>query len=117
MLVPDPGFFSIPDPECNNKKDKEKKIVIYLSCSHKFYKIINYFIFEQVQRKMGSHRQKVFYQNGYYALKNMGLGSGVWDPGSDMREKTDPGSGNRGKKTPDQDTHSATLADRKKLFY
>jgi hypothetical protein len=46
--VADPGCLSwIPDPKTAAKDRGEKKI-----CSHKYYKIVNYFIFEQVKKKL-----------------------------------------------------------------
>jgi hypothetical protein len=45
--VADPGcLFRIPDPKTATKDRGEKKFVVIPFCSHKFYKIENYFIFE-----------------------------------------------------------------------
>jgi hypothetical protein len=59
-VSPGSWFFLHPGSRMQQQKREGKKdcYLPYLFCSHKFYKIINYFIFEQVQKKMGSHRQK-----------------------------------------------------------
>jgi hypothetical protein len=48
--VADPGFLSIPDPGSNNsnKRGGGKILLSYRFFSHKYHKIINNFIFEQV---------------------------------------------------------------------
>ncbi len=54
--VPDPDFFPshIPYPYCQildpTSKKEEEKLVVLPFCSHKYHKIENYFIFEQVQK-------------------------------------------------------------------
>jgi hypothetical protein len=35
-----------------NKRRGEKFVVLHFFCSHKYYKIENYFIFEQVKKKI-----------------------------------------------------------------
>jgi hypothetical protein len=49
--IPD-DFFSILNPgSSNNKKENFLLDFLPIFCSHKFHKIVNYIIFEQVQRK------------------------------------------------------------------
>ncbi len=52
--IPDPGS-RIPDPKTATKERGEKKnLMSYLFvCSHKFHKIVNYFIFEMLKKKFG----------------------------------------------------------------
>jgi hypothetical protein len=44
--IPDPDFYPsrIPDPKTATKERGEKKLFISF-CSHKFHKMVNYFIF------------------------------------------------------------------------
>jgi hypothetical protein len=60
-------------------------------CSHKFNKIDYYFVSEMLKKKIWTKFQRIFEvftpKNCHQALKNMGLGSGIWkkpipDPGS-----------------------------------
>ncbi len=116
MFIPDPGsrFLSIPDPGSKNSNKKEgwKKISCHtFFCSHKFHKIEHYLIFEILKEKnLGqfSKNSRTFYSNNcHYALKNMGLGSGIRDSGSgkNLFWIPDPGV----KKAPDPGSGSATL--------
>jgi hypothetical protein len=62
--IPDPDFYPsrilifthpgsrIPDPKTATKEMGEKNQLSYLFCSHKFNKIINYFIFEMLKKKI-----------------------------------------------------------------
>jgi hypothetical protein len=79
--IPDPGYLIpdprslIPDPRSNNSNKRRRGRIVVLP----FFvatNFTNYFIFEQLQKK-------VYPKN---CLKNMGWGSGIWirspDPGS-----------------------------------
>jgi hypothetical protein len=50
--IPDPDFypFRIPDQTTAPKEKGEKFILPYHFCSHKYHKIVNNFIFEQVKK-------------------------------------------------------------------
>jgi hypothetical protein len=77
----------IPDPKTATKERGEKKICCHnFLCSHKNHKIANYFSFEVLKKKklaQFSKNYRTFYpKNCQHALKNMGLGSGIGDPGS-----------------------------------
>ncbi len=50
LLIPDPGS-RIPDPKTGTKESGETKLLSYLFCSHRFHKIVNYFIFEMLKKK------------------------------------------------------------------
>jgi hypothetical protein len=53
MFIPDPDFYpSRILTTATTTKEKGKKLVPYLFCSHKYHKIENYFIFELVMKKV-----------------------------------------------------------------
>jgi hypothetical protein len=110
--IPDPDFYPsrIPDPGSRIQKQQQKREVKKISChtflcSHKFHKIVNYFSFEVLKKKIWtkfSKNYRTFYQkNCQKALKNMVLGSGIRDPRSGIRKKPIPDPGFRGQKAPD----------------
>jgi hypothetical protein len=77
LSIPDSGycFLSIPDPESNNSNKKGEEQ------SHKYPKIENYFIFEQVMKRNLSQLIKNcsnFTQKIVTKLSKIW----VWDPGS-----------------------------------
>jgi hypothetical protein len=83
-LVSDPGS----QIQKQQQKRGVKKICCYnFLCSHKFHKIENYFSFEVLKKKIWANFQKIC----HYAIKNMGLGSGI-------RKKPIPDPGSRGQK-------------------
>ncbi len=105
--VADPGCLSrIPDPKTAKTERGEQK----------FTKLnIIYFIFEMLKKKnleKFSKNYLCFYQkkNVHYALKCMGLGSGIRDPGSEIRDPRsgirDPGSEIRDPRSGIRDTGS-----------
>jgi hypothetical protein len=76
-------------------------LLSYLFFRHKYHKIVNYFDFELVKKKIWANLQRITElstENCHYALKNMGLGSGT-------RKNPIPNPGSRGQKG----TRSATL--------
>jgi hypothetical protein len=64
----------------------KKKICCTFFYSHNYLKIENYFTFDLVKQKIWSNLQRVIelftHKIVSEALKNMGLGSGIRDPGS-----------------------------------
>jgi hypothetical protein len=57
MFIPDPDFYPsrIPDlgSKNSNKKERWKKISCHtFLCSHKFHKIVNYYSFEVLKKKI-----------------------------------------------------------------
>jgi hypothetical protein len=89
MFIPDPGSWfypsRIPDPKTATKERGEKNFLVKPLCSHKFHKIVNYFSFEVVKKKIWANFQRnieLFTKKIVKALKNMVLGSGIRDPGS-----------------------------------
>jgi hypothetical protein len=76
---------SIPDPKPATQEKGEKKSKIccptFFFCSHKYHKIKNYFIFEQVKKKLWANLQRIielFNQKIVIKLSKIW----VWDPGS-----------------------------------
>jgi hypothetical protein len=127
--VADPGCLSriliFTHPGSRIQKQQQKREVKKISChtflcSHKFHKIVNYFSVEVLKKKnLGefSKNYRTFYQkNCQKALKNMVLGSGIRDPGSEIRdpEKTYSGSriqGSKRHRIPDPDPqHCLTVS-------
>jgi hypothetical protein len=89
----------IPDPETSTKERGEKNLLSYLFLSHKFPKIVNYFIFEMLKKKIWP----IFKEFYNFLPKNLSLSSknymfGIRDPRSGIR---DPGSEIRNKPFPD----------------
>ncbi len=113
MFIPDPGswFLPIPDPgsKNSNKIERWKKI----SC-HTFFVVTNFtklnimLFLKCLRQNLGQFSKNCwsFYpKNFQYALKYVGLGSGIRDPGSGKKPIPDPGV----KKAPDPGSGSATL--------
>ncbi len=77
--IPDPDFilprFKISNPGSRIQQEQQnwrgKKFLSYLFCCHKFYRIKNYFIFDQVQKEIVSK---------------------LWIPDSGVKKTPDPGS-------------------------
>ena len=68
MFIPDPDFYPsrIPDPKTRTKKKVWHQICGYKKiwchtffCSHKFYKIVNYFIFEVLKKTIWPSFQRI----------------------------------------------------------
>jgi hypothetical protein len=107
MFIPDPGswFLPIPDPDIGSQIQKQlqkrgvDKIFCYIIfCNHKFYKMLNYFIFELLKKKVWAKFQRIvelFTQKVVTKLSKIW----VWDPGSGINlfRIPDPGV----KKAPD----------------
>jgi len=68
----------------------------------KYNKIVNYFIFEVLQKKIFANFHKIIElftkKICQKALQNMVLGSGIRDPRSGIRKKPIPDPGSRGQK-------------------
>jgi hypothetical protein len=118
--VVDPGYlsriliFTHPGSRISNPgsktatKDRGEKISCHnFLCSHKFYKIANYFSFEELKKKIWASFQRIielFPLNIVSKLSKIW----VWDPGSgkNLFRIPDPGV----KKAPDPGSGSATLS-------
>jgi hypothetical protein len=63
MFIPDPDFypFRISDPGSkDSNKERNEKISCYtFFCCHKFHKIVNYFIFEMLKKKIWAIFQRI----------------------------------------------------------
>ena len=105
MIFPHPGSW-ISDPgswiqKQQQKRGVKKNLLSYLFFSYKFYNIVNYYIFEMLDKKMWLNFQRSterLPKKLSQSFKNMGLGSGIRnkpipdpDPGS-MGQK---GTGSR----------------------
>jgi hypothetical protein len=112
LPIPDPGS-RIPDPKTATKERGEKKLDVKLFyVATKFNKIVNYFSFEVLKKKIWANFHRIielFTKNCQKALQNMVLGSGIRYPGSGIRKKPIPDPGSRGQKAPDPGSGSATL--------
>jgi hypothetical protein len=103
MFIPDPDFYpsriSDPGSKNSNKSEGWKKIVVIpFFCSHKFHKIVNYFIFEMLKKKICANFQRIlelFTQK--LSLSSQKYGFGIRDPDRDP-EKTYSGSRIQGSK-------------------
>jgi hypothetical protein len=112
LIFTHPGS-RISDPKTVPKERDEKKFSYQtFFCSYKFHKIEYYVIFEMLKmlkKKICVNFQRIF----QYALKYMGMGSGIRDPRSGIRKKTYSGSriqGSNRHRIPDPD--SQNTADR-----
>ncbi len=102
MFIPDPDFYpsriSDPGSKNSNKRERWKKISCHtFLCSHKFHKIVNYFGFEVLKKKIWANFHRIielFTKKIIKKLLNMVLGSGIRDP-----EKTYSGSRIQGSKS------------------
>jgi hypothetical protein len=91
--IPDPGS-RISDPGSRIQKQQQKREVKKISChtflcSHKFHKIVNYFSFEGLKKKIWANFQRIMELFTKKIVKKL-LKIWSWDPGSGIR---DPGSG------------------------
>ncbi len=84
-IVADPGCLSrIPELGSRIQKQEQKRGVnkilsLYLFCGHKFHKIVNYFIFEMLEKKIWANFQRIidlFTQKIVTKLSKIW----VWDP-------------------------------------
>jgi hypothetical protein len=78
-----------------SKEMGEKKLLSYLSCSHKFHKIENYNIFEMLKKKFGPVFQKLSLSSQNYGFgirdpEKSYSGFRILDPG--VKKASDPGS-------------------------
>jgi hypothetical protein len=92
LIFTHPGS-RIPDPgsriQKKTKERGEKKISCHtFLCSHKFHKIVNYFSFEALKKKIWANFQRIIELFTKKIVKKL-LKIWSWDPGSGIR---DPGS-------------------------
>ncbi len=107
--IPDPDFYPshIPDPgsqirdpgsKNSNKRERWKKISCHtFLCSHKFNKIVNYFSFEVLKKKIWANLQRIIELFTKKIVKKL-LNIWSWDPGSGIRKKPIPDPGSKGQK-------------------
>jgi hypothetical protein len=87
--IPDLGS-RIPDPKKATKERGEKKLVVI--CCHKFHKIVNYFSFEVLKKKIWANFQRIIELFTKKIVKKL-LKIWSWDPGVKKHPIPDPGSG------------------------
>jgi hypothetical protein len=112
MFIPDPDL-PVSDARSRIQKQQQKICCHTFLCNHKFYKIINYFSFEVLKKKIWANFQRIielFTQKIVTKLSEIW----VWDPGSEIRDPEKTYSGSRipdsgVKKAPDPRSGSATL--------
>ncbi len=98
--IPDPDFYpsriSDPGSKNSNKREGWKKIWCHTFLfSHKFHKIVHYFCFEVLKKKIRANFQRIielFAQKIVTKLSKVW----IWDPGSGIRKKPIPDPGSRG---------------------
>jgi hypothetical protein len=110
--IPDPDFYSsrIPDlgSKNSNKRERWKKISCHtFLCSHKFHKIVNYFSFEVLKKKILANFQRIIELFTKKIVKKL-LKIWSWDPGSEIR---DPGSGKNLFRIPDPGVKKHPIPD------
>ncbi len=125
MFIPDPGswFLPIPDPgsripdqKTATKERGEKKLDVKpFYVATKFNKIVNYFSFEVLKKKIWANFQRIIELFTKKIVKKL-FKIWSWDPGSEIRdpEKTYSGSripdpGVKKHPIPDPGSGSATL--------
>ncbi len=91
LPLPDPGSrISDPGSKNSNRRERWKNFFCHtFLCSHKFHKIVNYFSFEVLKKKIGANFQRNIELFTKKIVKKL-LKIWSWDPGSEIR---DPGSG------------------------
>jgi hypothetical protein len=104
VFIPDPDFYPSWIPDLGSRIQKQpqergEKISCHtFLCSHKFHKIVNYFSFEVLKKKIWANFQRIielFTQKIVTKLSKIW----VWDPVSEIRRKPIPDPGV--KKAPD----------------
>ncbi len=106
LPIPDPGS-RIPDTKTATIERGEKKIWCHtFLCSHKFHKIVHYFSFEVLKKKIWANFQRIRELFAQKIVTNLSK-VWVWDPRSGIwkkpipdPEKTYPGSRIQGSKRP-----------------
>jgi hypothetical protein len=86
--IPDPDFYPsrILDPKTATKERGEKTISCHtFLCSHKFHKIVNYFSFEVLKKKIWVNFQSIIELFTKKIVKKL-LKIWSWDPGSEIRD-------------------------------
>jgi hypothetical protein len=101
MFIPDPeSRIPYPGSKNSNKREEEQNLFSDSFYSHKYHKIKNYLIFEQVTKKRLSQLTKhyKFFTPKKMSLSSQKYGFGIRDPRSGHRKKPFPDPGSRGQK-------------------
>ena len=106
-LIPDLGS-RIQKQQQKREVKKNKLSYGTFLCSHKFHKIVNYFSFEVLKKKIWANFQRIIELFTKKIVKKL-LKIWSWDPGSGIRKKLIPDPGSRGQKAPNPGSGSATL--------
>jgi hypothetical protein len=79
--IPDHDFYPsrIPDPKTATEERSEKKFVVILFlCSHRFHKIVNYFSFEVLKKKIWTNFQRIIELPGVKKASDPGSATLLW---------------------------------------
>ncbi len=121
MFIPDPGswFLSIPAPgsqipdlgswipdPTTAPKEEGKIFLSYHFCSHKYHKIVNNFIFEQVKNFLAKALRIVVLFTHKFVIKLSKIW--VWNPGSGKNLFRIPDPGSKRHRIPDPDPQQWT---------
>jgi hypothetical protein len=96
LIFTHPGS-QISDPKTGTKERGRKKfVVIPFFCSHKFHKIVNYFIFEMLKKKIWANFQRIIELLTQKIVTKLSK-IWVWDPEKPIpdpgvKKAPDPGS-------------------------
>ncbi len=85
MFIPDPGSWFLPIPDPGSKKQQQKRGVKKIwchsfLCSHKFHKIVHYFSFEVLKKKIWANFQRILELFTHKIVTKLSK-VWVWDPG------------------------------------
>ncbi len=110
LIFTHPGSrISDPGSKNSNKRERWKKISCHtFLCSHKFHKIVNYFSFEVLKKKIWANFQRIIELLTKKIVKKF-LKIWSWDPGSGKNLFRIPDPGVKKHPIPDPGSGSATL--------
>ena len=113
--IPDPDFYPsrIPDLGSRIQKQQQKRKVKKISghtflCNHKFHKVVNYFSFEVLKKKIWASFQRIIELFTKNIVKKL-LKIWSWDPGSGKTYSGSRIQGSKRHRIPDPGSGSATL--------
>jgi hypothetical protein len=102
MFIPDPDFYPSRIQKQQQKREVKKINCHTFLCSHKFHKIVNYFSFEVLKKKIWANFQRIIELFTKKIVKKF-LKIWSWDPRSGIRKKPIPDPGVKKHPIPDPD--------------